>query len=114
MVPEISHERRRQVERETFYPVELITFGHPKSMLSEAYRNIRTSILLSVSEKPPKRITISSPNPAEGKTTTVINTAIAMSQTGAQVVIIDADMRKPRVHKVFEEDDGVGLSNFLS
>jgi polysaccharide biosynthesis transport protein len=114
MVPEISYERRRQIERETVYPVELVTFGHPKSMLSEAYRNIRTSILLSSSEKPPKRIAFTSPNPAEGKTTTVINTAIALSQTGAQVVIIDADMRKPRVHKVFEEDDGVGLSNFLS
>jgi capsular exopolysaccharide synthesis family protein len=96
------------------YPVELITFGHPKSMLSEAYRNIRTSILLSFSEKPPKRIAISSPNPSEGKTTTVINTAIALSQTGAQVIIIDSDMRKPRVHKVFNEENGAGLSSFLS
>ncbi len=83
-------------------------------MLSEAYRNVRTSILLSFSEKPPKRIAVSSPNPAEGKTTTVINTAIALSQTGARVLIIDSDMRKPRVHAVFGEENGVGLSNFLS
>jgi capsular exopolysaccharide synthesis family protein len=94
--------------------VELITYGHPKSMLSEAYRSIRTSILLSSSEKPPKRITVTSPNPSEGKTTTVINTAIALSQTGAQVLIIDADMRKPKVHKVFSYENGIGLSNFLS
>ena len=114
MVPEISYERRRGLESGTSYPVELVTFGHPKSMLSEAYRNIRTSILLSFSERPPKRIAISSPNPAEGKTTTVINTAIALSQTGAQVIIIDSDMRKPRVHKIFGEENGVGLSNFLS
>jgi polysaccharide biosynthesis transport protein len=114
MVPEISYERRRRVESGTSYPVELITFGHPKSMLSEAYRNIRTSILLSFSERPPKSIAISSPNPAEGKTTTVINTAIALSQTGVQVLLIDADMRKPRIHKIFREENGAGLSNFLS
>ena len=114
MVPEISYERQRRLESGKSYPVELITFGHPKSMLSEAYRNIRTSILLSFSEKPPKRIAISSPNPSEGKTTTVINTAIALSQTGAQVIIIDSDMRKPRVHKVFNEENGAGLSSFLS
>ncbi|MBS3921153.1 MAG: polysaccharide biosynthesis tyrosine autokinase [Deltaproteobacteria bacterium] len=115
MVPEISSEKRRRLESGTFYPVELVTFVRPKSMLSEAYRNIRTSILLSFSEKAPKRIAISSPNPAEGKTTTVINTAIALSQTGAQVLIIDSDMRKPRIHKIFNnEENGVGLSNFLS
>jgi len=114
MVPEISNGRRRRLEKGTSYPVELVTYGHPKSMLSEAYRSIRTSILLSSSEKPPKKITITSPNPAEGKTTTVINTAIALSQTGAQVLIIDADMRKPKVHKIFNHENGRGLSNFLS
>ena len=67
MVPEISYERRRRLEKGTSYPVELITHGHPKSMLSEAYRNIRTSILLSFSEKPPKKIVITSPNPVRGK-----------------------------------------------
>ena len=114
MVPEISSERRKKLDKGASYPVELITFGHPKSMLAEAYRNIRTSILLSFSEKPPKKIVISSPNPAEGKTTTVINTAIALSQTGAQVLIVDTDLRKPRVHKIFDQENGVGLSNFLS
>ena len=114
MVPEISYERRKRLGRDASYPVELVTFGHPKSMLSEAYRNIRTSILLSFSEKPPKRIVISSPNPLEGKTTTVVNTAIALSQTGAQVIIIDFDMRKPRIHKIFNQENGAGLSNFLS
>jgi len=114
MVPEISNGRRKRLEKGASYPVELITHGHPKSMLSEAYRSIRTSILLSSSEKPPKKITVTSPNPAEGKTTTVINTAIALSQTGAQVLIIDADMRKPKVHRIFNHENGMGLSNFLS
>jgi polysaccharide biosynthesis transport protein len=114
MVPEISYERRKRLESGNHSPVELITYSHPKSMLSESYRNIRTSILLSFSEKPPKRIVITSPNPSEGKTTTAVNTSIALSQTGAKVIIIDCDMRNPRVHRVFEEENGVGLSSFLS
>jgi succinoglycan biosynthesis transport protein ExoP len=114
MIPEMSSERKRRIEYGNSYPVELITFGHPKSMLSEAYRNVRTSVLLSFSERPPKMILITSPNPAEGKTTTAINTAIALSQTGAQVLIIDADLRHPRIHKIFPEANGVGLSTFLS
>ena len=114
MVPEISYERRKRLENGNHSPVELITYSHPKSMLSESYRNIRTSILLSFSEKPPKRIVITSANPSEGKTTTAINTAIALGQTGARVIIIDCDMRNPRVHRVFQEEIGVGLSSFLS
>ena len=114
MVPEISNGRRKRLEKETSHPFELITHRHPKSIASEAYRNVRTSILLSFSEKPPKKIAITSPNPVEGKTTTVINTAIALSQTGAQVVVIDTDMRKPRIHHIFNGGDGKGLSNFLS
>jgi len=114
MVPEISYEKRKRLGKESTYPVELVTHRHPKSILSESYRNIRTSILLSFSEKPPKRIAITSPNPVEGKTTTVINTAIALSQTGAQVLIVDTDMRKPRIHHIFNGENGAGLSNFLS
>jgi succinoglycan biosynthesis transport protein ExoP len=115
MVPETStNGGRGRLGKGVSYPVELITYGHPKSMLSEAYRSIRTSILLSSPEKPPKMIAVTSPNPGEGKTTTVTNTAIALSQTGAQVLIIDADMRKPRVHKIFNHENGTGLSTFLS
>jgi succinoglycan biosynthesis transport protein ExoP len=114
MVPEISNEKRKRLERGDIYPVELVTFGHPRSLLSEVYRNIRTSILLSFSERPPKSFVVSSPSPMEGKTTTAVNMAIAFSQTGSPVLIIDGDMRKPRLHRVFNGSNGVGLSNFLS
>lgn len=114
MVPEISYEKRSRSGNGRSYPVEMVTYGNPKSILSEAFRNIRTSILLSFSEKPPKKIAITSPNPGEGKTTTVVNTSISLSQTGGQVLIIDADMRKPRIHQVFGDKNEVGLSSFLS
>ena len=121
MVPEISCERkngrlsiRKSSSSGKSYPVEMITFHSPRSLLSEAYRNIRTSILLSFSEQPPKKIAVTSANPLEGKTTTLVNTAISLSQTGARVLIVDGDMRKPRIHKVFGNGNGTGLSNFLS
>ena len=113
LVPEIASEKRRG-ETSLSYPVELITHGHPKSMLAEAYRNIRTSVLLSFSEHPPKTLLFSSANPGEGKTTTAINTAIALAQTGAPVLVIDADLRKPRLHRLFVTENGVGLSSYLS
>lgn len=114
IIPEGAYERRKLLESNNSFPVELATFDFPRSMLSEAYRSIRTSILLSSSGNPPKIIAVSSPNPGEGKTTTVINTAIALSQTGVQVIIIDADMRKPRIHNILGKENGVGLSSFLS
>jgi len=114
MIPEISNGRKKLMENGNSFPAELITFGQPRSMLSEAYRNIRTSILLSFSERPPKTIVITSPCPSEGKTTTVINTAIVLAQTNAKVLIIDADLRNGKVQKVFGGKNGVGLSNFLS
>jgi polysaccharide biosynthesis transport protein len=120
VVPEISCEREkgrisiRKSSSGKSYPVELVTCHSPRSLLSEAYRNIRTSLLLSFSEQPPKKIAVTSPNPLEGKTTTLVNTAISLSQTGARVLIIDGDMRKPRIHKIFGNGNGAGLSNFLS
>jgi succinoglycan biosynthesis transport protein ExoP len=114
IIPEGAYERRKLLESNNSFPVELATSDFPRSMLSEAYRSIRTSILLSSSGNPPKIIAVSSPNPGEGKTTTVINTAIALSQTGVQVIILDADMRKPRIHNILGKENGVGLSSFLS
>jgi capsular exopolysaccharide synthesis family protein len=118
-VPEISCEKRNQLSdrrssSRPFLPVELVMCNQPRSILAEAYRNIRTSLLLSFSERPPQRILVTSPSPLQGKTTTLINTAISLSQTGARVLIIDGDMRKPRIHKVFGDRNRLGLSDCLS
>jgi len=86
----------------------------PRSSLAEAYRHLRTSILLSTAGRAPKALLITSSLPSEGKTTTATNTAISLAQTGAKVLIIDADMRRPRLHSIFNLENGGGLSTLLS
>jgi capsular exopolysaccharide synthesis family protein len=85
-----------------------------RSTAAEAYRALRTSVLLSAAGRPPKTILVTSSRPGEGKTTTAINTAISLAQLGASVLIIDCDLRKPSVHKVLNADHMVGLSTYLS
>jgi succinoglycan biosynthesis transport protein ExoP len=85
-----------------------------QSSAAEAYRVLRTSVLLSAAGRPPKTILITSGQPGEGKTTTVVNTAISLAQMGASVLIIDCDLRRPTTHKVLGVDHTQGLSTYLS
>jgi polysaccharide biosynthesis transport protein len=84
------------------------------SPVVESYRMLRTSILLSTAGAPPKTILITSSHPGEGKTTTAVNTAISLSQLGASVLLIDADLRRPAVHTAFKIPRDRGISNYLS
>lgn len=85
-----------------------------RSPIAEAYRHLRTSLLLSTAGQPPKRILITSSQPSEGKTTTAVNTAVMLAQTGAEVLIIDCDLRRPRLHAHFGISNTCGLTNYLA
>ncbi|HEY6328030.1 MAG TPA: polysaccharide biosynthesis tyrosine autokinase, partial [Blastocatellia bacterium] len=84
------------------------------SAAAEAYRALRTSVLLSCAGGPPKKLLVTSGQPGEGKTTTTVNTAISLAQLGASVLIIDCDLRKPSVHRCLGVDNARGLSTYLS
>ena len=94
--------------------VELVTQSRPQSQMAESYRALRTSLLLTSLGGPPKVILVTSALPQEGKTTTSINTAIVLAQKGTRVLLIDADLRRPSIHKTLGMGPKTGLSNVLT
>ncbi|MDH3629100.1 MAG: polysaccharide biosynthesis tyrosine autokinase [Acidobacteriota bacterium] len=95
-------------------PVDLAVHLDSRSSVSEAYRELRTSILLSNPGQPPRQIMVSSAMPEEGKTATAINLAIVLAQLGRRVILVDTDLRRPRLHKPLNLSNERGVSNFLS
>ncbi|EFM11931.1 capsular exopolysaccharide family [Paenibacillus curdlanolyticus YK9] len=92
----------------------LITISNPKSPISEAYRTLRTNIQFSSVDEPIKVIMIASAQAGEGKTTTVTNLAITYAMEGKRVLLIDADLRKPSLHRMFDLSNRIGLTNLLA
>ncbi len=92
----------------------LAMISDARSPMAESYRHLRTSLLLSSAGQPPRTILVTSSQPSEGKTTTAINTAFMLAQTGAEVAIIDCDLRRPRLHAHFDVPNSRGLTNWLS
>ena len=93
---------------------ELIISKDPRSPISEIFRTLRTNIQFMNQSKSAHALLITSTNSREGKSLITSNLAIAISQTGKKVIIIDGDMRKGRLHKIFEVNQKPGLSNYLS
>lgn len=93
---------------------ELMMMDDPKSMVSEAFRMLRTNLQFVGVDKPLKKIVITSSNPGEGKSVVAANLAISIASTGSKVLLIDADLRRPRVHKLFFLENYKGLSSLLA
>lgn len=93
--------------------IELLPERHPRMAVAEAYRSLRTALLLSSAERL-QVVTVTSAEAGEGKTTTAINLAVVLAQLGKRVLLVDADLRKPRVHRVFNLSNRLGLVSYLT
>ena len=93
--------------------VDLATHEMPQSVFAENVRAIRTSIFLAAADRPPASILVTSASESEGKSSFSVNLAIAIAQLGLPTVLIDGDLRKPRIHKVFDLEATKGLSHYL-
>jgi capsular exopolysaccharide synthesis family protein len=94
--------------------IELINHLYPKFSIAEDYRTVRTSILFSHADSAPKTISFTSTLPQEGKTATISNLAVSFAQLEGKVLLVDADLRKPRLHKIFNLRNVNGLSSYLA
>src|SRR5437762_3205151 len=96
-------------------PFALLAHSQMGSVFSEAFRNLRTSLLYSTPDHPPKTILVTSPHPEDGKTSLVTNLAITLAQLGSgEILVIDADMRRPNLHEILELPKAPGLSTYLT
>ena len=121
IIPDMHHQKGGVINKSDLNPSKggtefrrrLITYEDPKSPVSESYRSLRTNISYAMADKRIKSLLISSPQPGEGKSTTTANLAIAFAQLRKRTLLIDADLRKPVMHNVFNQDRGPGLSEYL-
>jgi len=92
---------------------DLFVYRNPKSRAAECCRSIRTNILFSTADKPHKKLVVSSPRPKDGKTTAAVYLATTMAQSGQRVLLVDTDLRRPRLHKSLGVARTPGLTNMI-
>jgi capsular exopolysaccharide synthesis family protein len=96
------------------HDAKLVSREQPKSGVAESYRTLRTSVSFAAVQQGIKTIMITSPAAGDGKTTTAANLALVLADAGKRVVLVSADLRKPRIHQFFELSNDVGLANVLA
>jgi polysaccharide biosynthesis transport protein len=109
-----ANPKRLMIATSSKEAVEMVAQVRPHSQMAESYRALRTSLLLTNLGAPPKVIMVTSALPQEGKTTTSMNTALVLAQKGVRVLLIDADLRRPSIHKILGWGPRSGLSNVLT
>lgn len=92
---------------------KLVSLDQPKSAVAETYRTLRTSVLFTAAQRGVKTLIVCSPTAGEGKTTTAANLAVTLADANKRVILVSADLRKPRLHRFFGLSNDVGLSNCL-
>jgi len=88
--------------------------GQQYSSMAEAFRSLRTSVLLSTAEHPPRSLLVTSSQPGEGKTTISTNLSISLAQLGRRVLLIDGDLRRPCIHRAFKLSSATGVVSYLT
>jgi succinoglycan biosynthesis transport protein ExoP len=96
------------------YPSKLVVARYPRSPVAEAYRMLRTNLQANAGEHPLRTLMVTSADPLEGKSITAANLAATLAQSDRRVIMVDADMRRPSQHRIFEVDNNVGLATILS
>ena len=104
---------KKKAPAQTPAQIELVPYEHPRTLISEAYRSLRTALLLS-SARELKMVAVTSAVAGEGKTATAANLAVVLAQLGRPVLLVDCDLRKPRLHQVFHVSNRSGLVNQLT
>lgn len=104
---------RREPQEPTSVSRDLLAHTHPMSSAAESLRTVRTNLMFMAGESPLRSLVVTSGSPREGKTTIATNLAISIAQSGKRVLIIDTDMRRPRLHQAFGVDGRPGLTNIL-
>lgn len=102
------------LRRHAKYGAEETVLREPQSTFAESYRGLRTAIFLSFADQAPRRILLTSAGMGEGKTTTSINLAMTLAQSEKRVLLMDGDLRKPRIHQVLKVSNSRGLSTYLA
>jgi polysaccharide biosynthesis transport protein len=103
----------RQADWKNRDEAQLVSLSQPSSPTAEAYRTLRTSVQFAGLERPIRTLQVTSPRSQDGKTTTATNLAVALSRAGQRVILVDCDLRRPRVHEFFEFSSAIGFTSVL-